>query len=116
MAIYVDLTEFLASPHRTGIQRVGGELCRWWRAEEELIPVKLSASQKLVALPAHARQAVSDYFSAGPSQLDATRARILDMSNDAEREGREVGFSDAPVIVPEVFYDQRRVEYFRRLP
>ncbi len=90
MPVYIDLTEFLSSPHRTGIQRVAGAVCRWWQAEEELIPVKLSASQRLVALPAHACEIISDYFAAEPSQVDASRRLIASMSSHAEVEGRDV--------------------------
>jgi hypothetical protein len=39
MSIYIDITEFMKRPHRTGIQRVTGELCRYWPAAVTAYPV-----------------------------------------------------------------------------
>lgn len=115
MATYVDLTEFLSSPHRTGIQRVGGELCRHWDSAGDLVPVKLTSEGTLVALSEGARSVIASYFDAPPEQAAEIGARIVAIRDQADRAGRVVNFEKSKVIVPEVFYDPKRLAFFRAL-
>ena len=42
MSLYIDLSEFLSNPIKTGIQRISGEICRYLPSGSAL-PMRLSA-------------------------------------------------------------------------
>ena len=87
MGVFVDLTEFLASPHRTGIQRVCGELCRWWPASISLTPVKLSKSNRLLPMPQETLGLIRQYFEASGDQVVRVEERLRELSHRAESSG-----------------------------
>ena len=117
MGVLVDLTEFLASPHRTGIQRVGGELCRWWPESVSLTPVKLSKGSHLLSMPHETLGIIRQYFEASGDQVIRVEERLRELSHRAESSGTTVDLSAGQkVVVPEVFYDPGRVAFFRNLP
>jgi glycosyltransferase involved in cell wall biosynthesis len=111
MSVFVDLTEFLTHPHRTGIQRVAGELCRSWPDSIPLRPVKLVHGRGLVELPASVLQCIAEYFRGGEEQ---TLGELRSLVEKAEQGGRLAGDGIA-IVVPEVFFDAQRIAYFREL-
>src|SRR5688572_14312433 len=113
MAVFIDLTEFMSAPYRTGIQRVGGELCRCWPGDD-LVPVFLKGAC-LTQLPDGALTAIRDYFVAPPHETDRIRFQIAAM---AESAGPAVPLdqTEVRIVVPEVFYDPARIRYFREMP
>jgi len=114
MTVYVDVTEFLRNPVRTGIQRVCGELCRWWPGDD-LVPVALSANSRLVPLPSNARSVIRSYFEAGPDDLPKIREVISQIADDSRQSQGEIDSYASPIVVPEVFYDPKRIEFFQTL-
>lgn len=108
MRVYIDLTEFLGNPTLSGIQRVTAELCRCW-PNQDLRPIRLTQKGKLVELPTSLIGAIARSFQDrdGPAvgKLRASRKAIAAVPAD----GPEV------ILVPELFYDQQRVEFFRHL-
>jgi glycosyltransferase involved in cell wall biosynthesis len=117
MKVFVDLTEFLASQNRTGIQRVCGQMCRHWPVGELLTPVKLRSDGRLVQLPLETLGLVRRYFEVSDSNADGLKDRLAEASREAESSEEIVDLRpDCRVLVPEVFYDPARVAFFRGLP
>ena len=109
MSLYIDLTEFLANPIKTGIQRITGEICRYLPVDA-LIPLRLSSSG-YVALPPDLIRSISRHFSdAGEQEVHQIR------SLGAIENGFAIhpALSDT-VLVPEVFDNPQRLAFFRQM-
>jgi glycosyltransferase involved in cell wall biosynthesis len=112
--VYLDVTELVATPLRTGIQRVERELIRHWRSPASLTPVRFQNGVGVVQLP---RGILQQLNKNPPPSADAVAA---------EREGLEPYLRDARAIdllsvggillVPEVFYDEARCVFYEHLP
>jgi len=117
MPVFIDLTEFLNAPHRTGIQRVCGELCRFWPADYPLIPVKLTKTLRIVLLQPESLHVIRKYFESSNSN-DTNLKNTLDvLASQGETSEREVDWSTGDrLLVPEVFYDLDRIDFYQNLP
>lgn len=110
MSLYIDLTEFLANPITSGIQRVVGEICAHMPAETA-IPIRLH-SGRYFALSQALISAVGRYFR-NPGQGGATEIRRL----GAIESSAPIQLSrEDTVLVPEVFLDQQRAAFLGSLP
>lgn len=115
MRICVDLTEFLSSPHRTGIQRVTGELCGAWPAGLPLTPVRLAPGKGLVLLPVETLGVIRDYFQSAASEPEV-KARLAALCQAADAAGEVLELTpDDRLLVPEVFFDPVRITFYRQL-
>jgi glycosyltransferase involved in cell wall biosynthesis len=101
MSFYIDLTELLTNPRRTGIERISGELCRYL-PRSLAIPVRLEAG-RYIAFPAALIDTIGRYFSdARASSADQIR-RLSSSAN-----GSAVTISPADtVLVTEIFAGER---------
>jgi glycosyltransferase involved in cell wall biosynthesis len=116
MRFFVDLTEFLASQNRTGIQRVCGQMCRYWPSGEPLTPVKLRSDGRLVQLPPETLGLIREYFDVSDSRASGLKNRLAEVSRQADSTEELVDLQpDWRVLVPELFYDPSRVAFFRSL-
>ena len=116
MKVFVDLTEFLASQSRTGIQRVSGQLCRHWPGAEPLTPVKLRRDGRLVQLSPETLGFIREYFEVSDSRTNGLQDRLAEVSRNAESSGETLELQpDYRILVPELFYDPGRVTFFRSL-
>jgi hypothetical protein len=114
MRVFVDLTEFCTSPLRTGIQRVAGELCRLWPPEHELVPVKLVRGRGLVILPEKTLGLIQRYFESSPDEASELLASLRRVGKQADFLGATVPMERGTcVLVPEVFYDPERLNFFK---
>ncbi len=102
--VLIDLSELVANPLRTGIQRVERELLRHWPGPASLLPCCFdSEAGTLVRLS------------------DDTLARLLDAGREAEPPANGAAAPIAPDLVeriifnPELFYDRSRAAFYRRL-
>lgn len=109
MSLYIDLSEFLANPIRTGIQRIAGEMCRHL-PPGVAVPVRLS-SGGYVALPEKLIRAIGNYFA---SHGDSGSIEIRQLSKSAGSLPVRLLPEDT-VLVPEVFDNPERLAYFSRL-
>ncbi len=110
MSLYIDVTEFLANPITTGIQRVVGEVCKHMPSESA-IPVRLHLGS-YVALSPSLLHAIGQHFH-NPSREGINEIRRL----SAVEGTRRVHISQADtVLVPEAFIDQNRVAFFKNMP
>ena len=117
MKAYIDLSEFMASPLRTGIQRVGGELCRFWPQGHELIPVVLTRRGGYTVLPRPALRLIRSYFDAQETtyQRDVA-ATVRAMSEEAGESGDLLRIDPhVKILVPEMFCEPARLAFFRSL-
>ena len=107
MSLYIDLSEFLTNPITTGIQRIAGEMCKH-ALPNTLIPVRLQ-SEGYVALPLALIDVIGGHFRA------ASQAGVAEISRlGAVERGSAVKVSRSDtVLVPEVFNNPRRLEFFR---
>jgi len=114
MTIAVDLAEFFQRPHRSGIQRVGAELCLGWANAQDVQPVMSAPGGMLLALPADALSLLAKYFRAADADNEKTRQEIRALGRAALEQKRR--FAAAPadlVVVPEVFFDPARIDFYR---
>ena len=112
MRVYIDLTEFLGAPHRTGIQRVCEELCRLWPSDIELQPVKFAPGAGMLEISPEAMQLIRNYFGASPDDTEWLQ-RLKHVNDEADSQAHVVTIrSGERVLVPELFYDPNRLEFF----
>jgi len=109
MSFYLDLSEFLTNPITTGIQRIAGELCKH-APPNTFLPVRLHAGG-FVVLPPALINAIGDHFREA-SQSGVDEIRRL---GSVER-GSAVGVSEGDtVLVPEVFNNPQRLDFFQKM-
>lgn len=109
MSLYLDLTELLSNPIRTGIQRVTGELCRYL-PHNAVVPVRLSAGS-LIALSPELVQTVGAYFR---EASDSAAEEIRRLGEPSGKSAVKVSKGDI-VLVPEVFFEAQRLAFFRKM-
>ena len=109
MSLYIDLSEFLADPITTGIQRIAGGICQSLPANRAT-PVRLHAN-RYVALPAALIDAIGRFFG------DDSESRVMEIRRlGAVQTGSPVELSPRDtVLIPEIFGPQR-VAFFRGMP
>ncbi len=110
MNLYIDLTEFLANPITTGIQRIAGEICRYL-PPNAAIPVRLH-SGGYVALSPALITAIGKYFR-DPSKSGAAEISRL---GEIENGSRVKLSSRDSVLVSEAFDEAERLTFFRYMP
>ncbi len=113
--VLIDLSELLAHPLRTGIQRVERELIRNWPGPAALIPCAFApGSAALMRLPetALAGLLVASHES-GADALDAERASLAAATAAASPIGGEI--AGKTLFNPELFYDKARADFYCRL-
>ena len=109
MSLYIDVTEFLASLRKTGIERISGEICRHL-PPNTAIPVRLH-SGRYVALPPALIGAIGRYFrETGESGM----AEIRRLGAAENGSAIEVSSGDT-TLVPEIFAEERAA-FFRAMP
>ena len=110
MSLYIDLTEFLANPITSGIQRVVGAICRHM-PPDAATPIRLNDG-RYYALPRVLITAVGRHFSnPGPNGV----AEIQKLGAMEHAAVLQLSKMDT-VLVPEVFLNERRVAFFRNMP
>ncbi len=107
MSLYMDLSEFLTNPIRTGIQRISGEICRYLPANA-VVPIRI-AGGRYVALPKELIGVIGRYFKdAGDDEItEIRRMGAPDRGSPVEPAATDT------VLVPEVFDNAQRLAYFR---
>lgn len=106
--ILIDLTEFVFNPVYTGIQRVVRKLVQFWpeSAEPHYAYVDYSC-QQFVEIPRSALHRLADLQEALPRDEIQTQIYSVGKSIPTGRLRR--------ILVPEVFYDERRVKFYKTL-
>ncbi len=106
--IVLDCSELAQNPIHTGIQRVVRALIQYWPSAFPLTLARFDPARGLVQLPAAARAILLD------TKADAD---IIENQLVALGPGAPVPLEAAPrILVPEVFYDQARCNFYQMLP
>ena len=113
MKVYIDITEFLARPHRTGIQRVTGELCSGWPGDSELVPARVTSDSRLVVLSTETLTHIRGYFNARPEEVPGYIDRLRRASERPVAPAQLA--SDDRILVTELFFDEDRIRFYRAL-
>jgi glycosyltransferase involved in cell wall biosynthesis len=102
--LFLDLTEVLANPLRTGIQRVEREIIRHWPGPARLVPCRFDpASRRFVAISDRVLEILStDSTPPGAAELDLLRPHLNPLRSISPEELANGLFN------PEVFFDPRR--------
>lgn len=112
--LYIDITEFIGNPIRTGIQRIVREVLTHWPAsiahrlvcfdgaEDRLRTVHHDAVEHAIALARH------DEFD-----LSDARAQIDFLDRPTHRRPVDLMPGDR-LLAPELFFEHRRVAFYRR--
>ena len=114
--ILIDVSEFLANPLRTGIQRVVVQLCRHWPAASPPTYVKVAPSGNLVEVTPGLQPAIQEFFSS-PAGSQARTDQVRRLAAEADRKGRRARIRPEDcLLAPEVFYEEKRLSYYETLP
>jgi glycosyltransferase involved in cell wall biosynthesis len=106
MSFYIDFTEFLSGPPRTGIQRVASEMCRHLPSNIA-VPIRLDCGH-YIALSQEVMGLIGDHFTDSASD-DIGRLA-------APQHKSTISFmNDDVVLVPEVFFQRERLAFFRTM-
>lgn len=109
MKLYLDLTEFLRNPIKSGIQRIVGEICRNL-PPNAMIPVRFHEA-RYVALPPELPEAIGRHFG------DCTQSTLAEIRRLSGAGSGSIELSgDDRVLIPEVFLDSQRVAFFCSMP
>jgi len=114
--IFYDLSEFVAHPLRTGIQRVSFEILRHWKFSPQLAPGFISLRRKQPMLLPEAFRPLMERLFVGDGDSGKSIARkIISCARRARLiTSQEIrGFSG--FLNPELFLDARRAEFYRVL-
>src|SRR6516162_8787402 len=112
MSLYIDISEFLSSPHRTGIQRVTGELIWHWPRGYPMAAVMITRDARMVRLPENAVAVIKDYFGSTEHQVSGFLAQIESMRAAAEASPHVPLLPDDLLLCPEVFWDPVRIYFY----
>ncbi len=102
--ILIDLSELIANPLLTGIQRVERELLRHWPGPAPLVPCRFDAARDtLVRLP---ETTIARLLEAGAP---------IEAAADGGEEPLGPRLADRIIFNPELFFDRARADFYRRL-
>jgi glycosyltransferase involved in cell wall biosynthesis len=114
--ILYDLTEFIANPIRTGIQRVTLEILARWTGSMPLIPVALDDRERLFVLSPKVNKAILGFFRANDGNDSGARDELLAAFQlFSESLSLEQIVRRRAVLNAELFFSQRRIEFYHRL-
>lgn len=112
MTVFVDITEFMSRPLKSGIQRVVRQIIRCWPKHLEARFVSFDpGTQTLRSVPRKALE-----FAVRVANLDGASDSFIESEMRyfiSSKERAEIAIkSGDSILVPEVFYDQDRVRYY----
>jgi glycosyltransferase involved in cell wall biosynthesis len=103
--VYIDITELLRNPIRTGIQRVERELIRHWPGPSRLCPV-IADSTGFQLLSEHALPALLGGAAIPEQQSDSLPSLFLPLQPD---------LTTLRLVNPELFFDPQRAALYSNL-
>lgn len=113
--LYLDLTELLTNPIRTGIQRVEVELIKWWPKEVPFRIAKFNPSRGMIVLSEGASDCVRRLFTTADAESDRVIAELKKLTESPDNLALEFDDENTRLVVPELFYDGARIAYYSSL-
>jgi glycosyltransferase involved in cell wall biosynthesis len=110
MSFYIDLTEFLANPMTTGIQRIAAQICKHL-PPNTAIPIRVH-EDRYIALSPKLIDLIGEYFT---NSTEAQAAEIRQLAAVKSSAAIKPSREDS-ILVPEVFMESQRHRFFRQMP
>jgi glycosyltransferase involved in cell wall biosynthesis len=112
--VLYDLSEFLSSLLRSGVQRVVFQVARHWPVPGQLVPVRIDDDGRVLALPGKVLDLMAVYFGTSPGRPEAARDELWRLSHL----GRALRPADVGrcqgLLNAEVFFHGLRVGFYER--
>lgn len=110
--IYLDISQFISHPYKTGIQRVLYEVLNTWKTREPLVPIFINEKSETNILPYKVIELIQSYFQQENNSIEATAIEIKSFSkiNNPINLLSENNFL---IFNPELFYNQNRINYYQ---
>jgi len=114
--VYFEVSEFLANPLCTGIQRVVFEIAKSWPKTITLQACFVSSTQKLITLPNRFFELMNQYFSDKSDTKNHYVEQIRSLAATSVTEITQSQLdSSLGLLIPEVFFDPKRIEFYHQL-
>ena len=110
--IYLDISQFISHPYKTGIQRVLYEILNTWKNKEPLVPIFINEKSETNILPHKVIDLIKSYFQQENNSIEATAIEIKSFSKTQNPINLHKE-SDFFIFNPELFYDQNRINYYQ---
>lgn len=110
--VYLDISQFISHPYKTGIQRVLYEILNNWENNKILIPIFINDKMKANILPFKVVELIKSYFGQNEHKIATITSEIKNYSTIIN----PVDFSkekDFIILNPELFYNQNRINFYK---
>jgi glycosyltransferase involved in cell wall biosynthesis len=115
--ILYDMSEFVAHPVRTGIQRVTFEIAMHWPGTLPLVPVQVAADGRMHRLPPETFPLMAVFFARAPGDPGEALRSLRALPAHPGEEIVPGRIAEFPALLnPEVFYRPARTHFYRHLP
>jgi glycosyltransferase involved in cell wall biosynthesis len=108
---YIDLTEFVNNPCKTGIQRVCNEIIKHWPKQDILTPILIDNESNLLVLPFKLLNLINLFFE----RDDTYKLLLIKQIKDQVKLGCKkilLNEDDYVILNPELFYDISRFRFY----
>ena len=108
---YIDLTEFVNNPCKTGIQRVCNEIIKHWPKQDKLTPILIDNESNLLVLPFKLLKLINLFFE----KDDTYKLLLIKQIKDQAKLGCKkilLNEDDYVILNPELFYDISRIRFY----
>lgn len=113
--IAFDLTEFLGSLVRSGIQRVAFKIARHWPNAGQLQPCRVDESGTIWSLPTQVFDEMAVYFGASPGSPDQAARQLRRYAEGGKILPRRDLDRFSAWFNPEVFFQPHRIRFYQDL-
>lgn len=110
--IYLDISQFISHPYKTGIQRVLYEVLNTWKTKEPLVPIFINEKSETNILPYKVIELIQSYFQQENNSIEATAIEIKSFSK-VKNPINLLLENDFLIFNPELFYNQNRINYYQ---
>ena len=110
--MYLDISQFISHPYKTGIQRVLYEVLNTWKNKEPLIPIFINEKSETNILPCKVIELIKSYFQQENNSIEATAIEIKSFSK-IKNPINLLSENDILIFNPELFYNQNRINYYQ---
>jgi len=112
--VYLDLTELVATPLRTGIQRVERELIGQWPGPARLVPARYENGVGLVELAPEILRQLNGPLPTGDDVVNAECQKLAPYLRNARP--FDLSQEESALLIPEAFCDPARCSFYEGLP
>ncbi len=116
-SVLIDLTWFISSPVRTGIQRYVYELTRNWPKDRPLVPVVVDEQARLWIIPFEIFELIEEYFTSDkPGQTEELAEQIKKFLNCKLSEVIIQKLeASAGIFLPEVTFNWDQISFYLKI-